>query len=195
MAQEYEITRVSEQEPRTYTGDFGTTYYIKVMLKGHAKPVEIGKKSPDGLKVGDTVFGTIRPTEYPTDGFKSERKPFNASRSPRDDMAIRAQWAIGQAIALFTSGKDNQIGDIEKNAKDFFLMVDSVKAVGQSPHKEIAGPAKSGYQLAKEARAKLHQDPTQDAVDAVNKVFNDGSPVPTSDDGLDAPINLDDIPF
>lgn len=71
MAQEYTITKISEDEPREWKGEFGTVYYIKVKLEGHNKPVTIGKKSPDALKVGDKVFGDIKPTEYPEDGFKS----------------------------------------------------------------------------------------------------------------------------
>lgn len=76
MPQSYKITKVSEQEPRVYDGQYGTVYYIKVMLDGHNKPVEIGKKDPNALKVGDEVYGDIKPSEYPSDGFKSAQKPY-----------------------------------------------------------------------------------------------------------------------
>lgn len=70
MAQEYTITRISSEDPRQWTGEHGTVYYIKVMLDGHNKPVSIGKKDPNALKVGETVFGDIIPTEYAEDKFK-----------------------------------------------------------------------------------------------------------------------------
>lgn len=71
MAQEFEITKVSEDEPRKWDGPNGVVYYIKVMLDGHNKPVTIGKKSKDALKVGDKVFGDIKTSDYPEDGFKA----------------------------------------------------------------------------------------------------------------------------
>lgn len=73
MAQEHKITQISQQAPREYYNEKykSTTYYIKVKLDGHNKPVEIGKKRPDALNVGDMVFGSIEPTEYETDRFKA----------------------------------------------------------------------------------------------------------------------------
>lgn len=139
---EYKIIKVSEQEPRTWDGEHGTVYYIRVMLEGHDRPVEIGKKSPDALKVGDTVYGTIKPTDYPSDSFKAAQKPFGGgggkTYQPRDDNAIRAQWAIGQAVSHYNSiavaavkgGADAKafLDGIEETAKELYQMVDRVKA-------------------------------------------------------------------
>lgn len=104
----YKIIKVSEQEPKKYEGQYGTTYYIKVMLEGHAKPVEIGKKTPDALKVGDELWGEVIPTEYQTDKFKAEKKPFTPGLKQEDpakqDSIIR-QSSMKAAIDLVVSGK------------------------------------------------------------------------------------------
>ena len=107
---EYKITKVSDQEPKKYDGQYGTTYYIKVMLDGHAKPVEIGKKSPDALKAGDTVYGSITPTEYQTDKFKGEQKPFeqksfNKVEDPAKQDSIIRQSSMKASIDLVSNGK------------------------------------------------------------------------------------------
>ena len=105
---EYKVTKVSEQEPKKYDGQYGRTYYIKVMLEGHTKPVEIGKKSPDAIKAGDTVYGTITPTEYQTDKFKAEAKPYTPGTKQEDpakqDSIIR-QSSMKAAIDLVVNGK------------------------------------------------------------------------------------------
>ena len=104
----YKVIKVSEQEPKKYEGQYGTTYYIKVMLEGHTKPVEIGKKTPDAIKVGDELYGEVIPTEYQTDKFKAERKPFSPGAKQEDpakqDSIIR-QSSMKAAIDLVVSGK------------------------------------------------------------------------------------------
>ena len=109
---EYKISKVSDQEPKKYDGQYGTTYYIKVMLDGHAKPVEIGKKSPDALKAGDTVYGSITATEYQTDKFKGEQKPFEGSKGsfnkvedPAKQDSIIRQSSMKASIDLVSNGK------------------------------------------------------------------------------------------
>jgi len=111
---EYKISKVSDQEPKKYDGQYGTTYYIKVMLDGHAKPVEIGKKSPDALKAGDTVYGSITATEYQTDKFKGEQKPFeqgsfnkgfNKVEDPAKQDSIIRQSSMKASIDLVSNGK------------------------------------------------------------------------------------------
>ena len=104
----YKVIKVSEQEPKKYEGQYGTTYYIKVMLEGHTKPVEIGKKTPDAIKVGDELYGEVIPTEYQADKFKAERKPFSSGQKQEDpakqDSIIR-QSSMKAAIDLVVSGK------------------------------------------------------------------------------------------
>lgn len=110
---EYKITQVSSRPPREWAGPKGTVYYIKVKLDGHAKPVSIGKKAPDALKVGDTVYGTI--TEDPMhdeDKFKAEQNPSYSSSAPRssgggkgsDDRSFYVSYAKDLAVALVANG-------------------------------------------------------------------------------------------
>lgn len=177
---EYKITQVSANPPKEYDGQNGRIYYIKVALQGHAKPVSVGKKTPNALRVGDTVNGTILPTEYDTDNFKSENKPYPATQggSPKDQDMIRAQWAIGQAVQISVHYETQyDVIKVEKNAKDLFAMVDRVKGSNQqasTPEVPVNSPAPQ------------------------RQTFGDGSPVPdVVDDGfdVDAPISLNDIPF
>lgn len=140
MSQEYKITKVSAQPPKEWEGSHGKVYYIKVMLEGHDKPVSIGKKSPDALKTGDTVFGTIVPTDYEEDKFKAESKQFGGGggREPKDEKAIQAMWAIGQAVSAIglVGEKDTALytGEVSDLAVQLFGMVDFVKgSVGVSP--------------------------------------------------------------
>lgn len=126
MAQDYEVTQVSQQPPREWEGQHGKIYYIKVALKGHSKPVEIGKKSPGALKVGDTVYGTVENTTYPSDKFKSAPKPFSGGANKVDGNEIKAQMAIKASVQLW-QGKEWAITDIEETAKSIYLMIDRVK--------------------------------------------------------------------
>lgn len=73
--------------PREWNGPKGKVYYITVGLEGHSKPVTIGKKTPDALKVGDTVYGEIEPTDYTTDKWKHGEPPqvTNSSSSAGKD--------------------------------------------------------------------------------------------------------------
>ena len=112
MSNEYKVIRISEQEPKKYDGQYGTTYYIKVMLEGHEKPVEIGKKTPDAIKAGDTVYGSITATEYQTDKFKGEQKPFEGSKGsfnkvedPAKQDSIIRQSSMKASIDLVSNGK------------------------------------------------------------------------------------------
>lgn len=82
MAQEYTITKVSDEAPRPWKN--GISYY-KVRLEGHPRPVSIGKKSVPA--VGNTVYGDITAgADYAKeDNFKSAQRPQfadNASQAP-----------------------------------------------------------------------------------------------------------------
>ncbi len=128
---EYKVVKVSEQPPKEYESPNGLIYYIKVMVDGHDKPITVGKKTPDAIKTGDVLTGTITPTEYSEDKFKSE-KPFNAGfkGQPKDEAAIKAMWSISQAVALHTAVTSNggeEAQSIEATAKELFAMVDRVK--------------------------------------------------------------------
>lgn len=180
MAQEYTVTRISQQPPREYDGDYGKVYYIKTQLEGHDKPVSIGKKDPHALRAGDKVYGRIIETQYDEDKFQAERRDnnhvgnkgsFNGNKGhyqPRDDAAIRAQFAIKAAIEYCKTNDPNSLNDVEEYARRFYAMVDSVKG-------GLKGntPLRDGFNKAKE---EVHEVPA---------AVLDGS----------APIDLDDIPF
>lgn len=189
MAQQYTVKQVSQQPPKEWQGANGTVYYIKTLLEGHSKPVSIGKKSPNALKVGDTVYGTITPTQYEEDKFKAE-KPAGSfgSKYSRDDAAIRAQWAIGQAMTKFEQGcyaatDENRVTllhNIRDFARELYAMVDEVKGSGEP----------------KDASLKAQWDKTLIDKQATAQPADDTPPVDAYDDiGEGTEINLDDIPF
>lgn len=147
---EYTVARVSEQEPKKYDGQYGTTYYIKVMLNGHTKPVEIGKKSPNAIKAGDVLNGTIIPTEYHTDKFKAEAKPFTGggkSEDPAKQDSIIRQSSMKAAIDLVVSGKI-EISNLYLQADDIVAWVKGEKKV--EPKLVKPESLKNDEELAKE---------------------------------------------
>lgn len=177
MSQEYKILQVSEQEPREWNGPHGIVYYIKVKLEGHDKPVSIGKKKPDALKSGYTVYGTIEESDLPEDKFKSEQNPNPSGPVHTDNVnkpdeaywadkqaQIRAQWAINQSREYIQHmlGDEAKLTEVFETAKLFYSMVDRVK--DGEPEAQI----------------------NPDDADVVT-----GGPM----DNFDEPINLDDIPF
>jgi len=137
----YTINRVSEQPPREWANpQGGTVYYIKVMLEGHDRPVEIGKKKPDALSAGQVVSGNIlSKPEFEADGFKADPMPSSHSGGggggshQRDDNAIKAQFAIKAGIAFAAaSGKTPTIKDVQTYAIEFYSMVEEVKGAGNA---------------------------------------------------------------
>jgi hypothetical protein len=148
---EYKVIKVSEQEPKKFDGQYGTTYYIKVMLDGHSKPVEIGKKTPDAIKVGDVMYGEVIPTEYQTDKFKGERKPFTPGvkqEDPAKQDSIIKQSSMKAAVDLVVAGKI-ELGDLYTRADAIVAWVK-----GDTPKEEpkLVKPEslKSDEELAKE---------------------------------------------
>lgn len=125
MAQEYTVKRVSSKPPKEVDGAYGKVYYITVQLEDHDKFVQIGKKSPDSIKPGDTLYGHIEETDFPTDKFKSERKP-NQGFGNKDNSEIKAQMAIKAAVQLL-QGHTQDLDTVESVAKDIYKMVERVK--------------------------------------------------------------------
>jgi hypothetical protein len=144
----YTINRVSEQQPREWTNPLGgVIYYIKVMLEGHDRPVEVGKKKPDALSAGQTINGNIlSKPEFEADGFKADPiTPHSGGGTggghyQRDDNAIKAQFAIKAGIAFAAaSGKAPTIKDVQTYAIEFYGMVEEVKELGGSLHNLTSG--------------------------------------------------------
>lgn len=146
MNEEYKITAVSPQV-KEWEGQYGKMKTFHVRLDKHGDtPVQLNKKlgSPEP-QVGESVYGSIQRTEY-GDKFKGAKKPFSGGGQPRDDMAIRAQWAIGQAVNYLNSIQDATPRTpeefIEAWGIKFFAMVDRVK--NSSPQAEL--PDRGKYQ-------------------------------------------------
>lgn len=63
---------------------------------------------------------------------KQPQKAGDKAYQPKDEAAIKAMWAIGQAIAWLSADQGKaetaiSVGDIEPLAKDLFAMVERVK--------------------------------------------------------------------
>lgn len=179
QAKEYTIKRVSQKPPNEWQGPHGLVYYIRVQLSGHDKFVDIGKKRPDALKPGDTVYGFIEPGNSDvSDRFKSMKRPEqNAHQaSSRDESSIRAQLAI-KVAASFLQGTTTDFKELEDAAGEIYAMIDRVKD-GNKPRKM------SGYEVAKMTADSLRQAPDPEQV-----------PIEAYDDDDETPINPNDIPF
>lgn len=182
MGQEYTIKQVSSQEPKRYEGKFGVTLYHNVRFEGSDEIVSIGRKEGNAPKAGEKVYGTVTENEYGK-SFKSEKNPNNSyggSKYTRDDNAIRAQWAIGQAIALFAQSPSDKVDleVLEANATRLYVMVDRVKTsnVSESPTLK----EQWNKTLGAKTEVKSSDTPPVDAYDDITE---------------DTEINMDDIPF
>ena len=107
------------------------TYSKKVATVGFEGEVETYKK-PDRHGAQQTFLKLPVNENYQSNNRGYGKKP---SYQPKDEKAIKAMWAIGQAVAIATAKNNAQAYDtIEEQAKDLFLMVDRVK--GEEEHQE-----------------------------------------------------------
>lgn len=143
MAQDYEVLDFKKGIKQD---DYGN-YWCSMALKGVGEPVSIAVKDPTQFSTGMTLYGTVE-NKVSRAGkdylkFKREKKeevsspgePAKTSWQPRDDMAIRAQWAIGQAVNMAAQVDKAPLSDIEEYATQLFAMVDRVK--GSAPVKAV----------------------------------------------------------
>lgn len=179
---DFKITRISQDPPREWGEGTQKTFYVKTMLEGHERPVSIGKKDPNALKVGDIVHGTIEKTQYETDKFIADKPAYGggsgakSTYQPRDDEAIKAQWSIGQAVTMYNglsiTDKRDKVTDADayilKQARTFYAMIEHVK--GSKAEQPVA------------QQSQPEQKPK-------------GEPDPVYTDFGSEPVNLDDIPF
>lgn len=178
---DFTIARVSSQPPREWsftdkkTGNPVPMETYKVMFEKEEEPVDVNRKPGNPPQVGETLAGTIEDTDFGR-RFKADPKPF--TKGPfggfKDQGEIKAQWAIGQAVAIAIATNTTEslgILAIENRAKELFSMVERVKTVQPTP-------PQTGFEKAKATAAQLNKP----GLDTVN--FD-----------VDEPINLDDIPF
>lgn len=181
--QDYELTWFT-------AGDFqdphGNTW-CNAAFVGVSEPVRWVVKDPTAKHVGDKYYGKITQETSkagkPYLRFRQEQKPEepqtiggNAGATKEDDAywgeknsAIKAQWAIGQAIASFPliEGKSYSFEQIEERAKEYFAMVDRVKGE-RLPALPPLTPKQQDQVEDEEIKSLMEQE---------------------------QPINLDDIPF
>lgn len=168
---EYKISKVSAGPPKAWsfkdkkTGNDIPMETYKVMLEGVDEPVDLSRKPGNLPKVDELLLGTIEPTDF-GQRFKAERKPYTpgAGFSPKDQDGIKAQWAIRQAVALH-----NHLGSQDKDNIPNLAFIENT--------------AQELFHMVERVKtSKL----------TAQAVFADGTPVPTSDDGM---IDVSDIPF
>jgi hypothetical protein len=78
---EYKVTSLVNDTPKEWNGPHGVIYYHSVNVEGHPKAISVGKKEPNTIKVGDTIYGDINPTDYLEDKFKASPPPQGAAGS------------------------------------------------------------------------------------------------------------------
>lgn len=126
------IKALSQNPPREWQSKFGTMLTYKVKFEGSDDIVDVNRKPGNEPKVGDVLQGTIEDSDFGKK-LKPAPKQFGGggkSFQPRDDAAIRAQWAVNAALQRAAMSKEPMSIDIESTAKEFFAMVDRIKASG-----------------------------------------------------------------
>jgi hypothetical protein len=176
---EYKVLQISQQPPRQWDGPKGTIYYINVMLEGHQKAVSIGKKSPNALKAGDTVYGEITETQYDTDKFTAGQNPGGGggyAKKPQDNTTMYVSYAKDILVAMLAAGKD---------LKDYDAYITKIADSGKKLKELVEAEPKKDW-VKPEVREKLETIPNDEVpVEAYDNV----------DVSDDEPVNLDDIPF
>jgi hypothetical protein len=172
MNQDYEILQFKPSDFQDQNGN----YWCDMALKGVSEPVKIVVKDPTQFKDGQSLYGHI--TDETSKAGKAYRRFRREKKAdfhekvgkkewtPRDDMAIRAQWAIGQSMSHFATKDEVKLADVETLAGALFDMVDRVKDSG-----------------LKATGVEGEQNQMDEFKDKVVE-FDD-----------EAPINLADIPF
>lgn len=212
MAQEYVLNAF---EPSDFQDPHGN-YWCSGVLQGVGEPVKMVVKDPMQFKPGMELYGTVKEVPTKKDPNKTylrffrEKRPDDNQQSfggtgkkewqPRDDAAIRAQWAINQSREYIQHmlGKDAKLTEVLETAKLFFAMVEQVKdSVDAAPSPTTPEQGLSGYAQAKAQRQTLNAkkdtvaDVPEDDAEAQSLIASAVSSA--VDDGV--PINLDDIPF
>lgn len=118
---------------------------------------------------GNHTFVRQTPKE---DGYapRSSGGTTNSSTSkyvPKDEKAIQAMWATGQAVQLVVATKPKDlIGQVEAYAQELFLMVDRVKVVAPDVPDEPETPTES-------PEPDVVHDPEQTSIEDIKDIFSD----------------------
>jgi hypothetical protein len=195
---------VPTANPQEYTvtnfraGDFtdrNGNKWCNLALEGVSEPLSIVVKDPSQYQVGMKLYGHIELKQSQQgrtyNRFYRDQKPqWNSTDTKdttfksgytRDDDAIRAQWAIGQAVQLSVHGTGMEFKDIEASARTFYSMVDRVKGSkggSQGPREVYSSPtATQAPQSPVEAAYPIDAHP-----DPLDSVFGSGQYEPAPED-------------
>lgn len=125
------------------------------MFDGESTAVEVNRAAGNKPSVGEVLFGTITEDKYGPK-FKAEKQPTGTyTPTPKDTSEIKAEWAIGQAVASLKSElKDPDPLEVEALAKDYFAMVDRVKT-GEPSGKAKAAAVVAGLRAKNTVEKEL----------------------------------------
>lgn len=139
---EYKVVRLMNDNPKEWKGPHGVIYYHSVEVEGHDKPLSVGKKEANSIKVGDTIYGDITATDYIEDKFKASPRPEGATGSQSfDDRgdAITASMVVKIAFQAFMQAEgmlpqeDAHWRQIDYMAEQLKASIDKVKAGSPTP--------------------------------------------------------------
>lgn len=180
---QYTVKSVTPREQ--YTSQYGTFQVYALELQGYNGYVQLSQKADKAApNPGEVLNGDITRDSRGNPKFKKEYSPAGGSAQgsgrsygersayqPKDEAAIKAMWAIGQAIALTNphAKASDPIARLESVAKELFDMVDRVKT---DPMENVSS----------DGTAELPP------VEVYDKVI-------TTEEFDRGQINIDDIPF
>lgn len=148
------------------------TYSQTIATKGFSGEVESYEKPG---RDGSETFVRQAPKENPghgSTGGSSQRS--GSGYTPKDEKAIQAMWAVGQAVQLYIgefSGKakpPEPLPMVEAYAEDLFAMVDRVKA----PEQEEEGSETPDPVMTPEEVDKAAEEPID--LSKIDEVFGTG---------------------
>jgi len=124
----------SVKKGKTWPSDYGEMQSYALDL-GVGEPVQLNKKVPvkQEPQVGEEVSGTLEEQErngrvYYKIKLDPPQKQGGYKGQPRDDAAIKAQWAVGQSVQIGMTNNSLTMPEIEARAIELFHMTERVKA-------------------------------------------------------------------
>lgn len=165
---DFKVVAVSDQV-REFQTKFGNMKSYKLKLEGVEEVVELAQKdTTPAPTAGQTLTGSIDMTGQYGPKFKKENPNYGGGGgsfggssgskpgyTPKDEKAIQAMWAIGQAVAALGQKTEDQYPEhVEALAIKLFNMVDVVKT-GVAATEEVV--VAEGDNLADEVMAIMSE--------------------------------------
>lgn len=175
MAQEYKLIQL---KPGDFQDNHGNTW-CDAAFEGVSEPVKWVVKDPRAYTEGESYYGEIKDMTskagkaylrfYRQLKPEDEQQVFSAHPhpSPRRDYvdhheAIKAQWAIGQAVQLSIANGKLDLEAVEADAKQFYTMVDRIAGSAETPS-VVSPAATSGYDKFKASKPTAKSEKDEDA--------------------------------